>query len=234
MKTEESAAAARCSLFAGMMPADREALLSCLGAFERRYARGEALWLTGDTVTACAVILSGSVRAESMSASGERTLTAVHTAGSLVGDVLMATRGGKSPVDIVAAQETAALFLPYGAVMTSCGKCCARHDRLRENLLAEIAAKYWALRRRAMYLSKKNLSARLAAFLLDCARDAGSDTFSVGMRREDMADLLGANRSALCRSLSRLRNDGKIECYRDSFRIQDREALSALAAGGGS
>ena len=153
----ERSALLRCPLFARIAPNDVFALTECLGAAERRYERGEALWLTGDAVSACAVVLSGGVRAESLLPSGERSLTAVHGPGALVGDVLMATRDKKSPVDGIAAQNTAALFLPYRAMMASCAHACERHALLRENLLAEIAEKYWRLRRRAEYLARHSL-----------------------------------------------------------------------------
>lgn len=226
----ERSALLRCPLFARIAPSDVFALTECLGAAERRYERGEALWLTGDAVSACAVVLSGGVRAESLLPSGERSLTAVHGPGALVGDVLMATRDTESPVDVIAAQDTAALFLPYRAIMASCANACERHALLRENLLAEIAEKYWRLRRRAEYLARHSLRSRIAAFLLDAAADAGGNTFSLGMRREDLAAYLGANRSALCRELSRLRAEGWIDCCRDSVRLINTAALTKSAA----
>ena len=157
---------------------------------------------------------------------------AVHGAGALVGDVLMAARDMKSPVDVIAAQDTAALFLPYRAVMASCRRACERHTRLRENLLGEIAEKYWRLRRRSEYLARRSLRSRIAAFLLDAAADAGGNTFSLGMRREDLAGFLGVNRSALCRELSRLRTEGWIDCCRDSVRLLNTAALAQSASAG--
>ena len=61
----------RCPLFARIAPNDVFALTEYLSTTERRYERGEALWLTGDAVSACAVVLSGGVRAESLLPSGE-------------------------------------------------------------------------------------------------------------------------------------------------------------------
>lgn len=226
MTDAEKAALLRCPLFARFAPDEAFALLAPLGAAERRYERGAALWRMGDTVSACAVILSGSVRAESLSSTGERSITAIHGAGALVGDVLMATRNGKSPVDVIAVQSTNALFLPYRAVMVSHADGA---EHLRENLLGEIAAKYWRLRRRTEYLARHSLRARIAAFLLDAAADAGGNTFSLGMRREDLAGYLGVNRSALCRELSRLRTEGWIDCCRDSVQLLNTAALAQSA-----
>ena len=232
MTESERTALSRCPLFEGLTPDDVSGLLACLGGYERRFRRGEALWRMGDAVSACAVVLSGGVRAESVSPAGEWSVMAVHGAGALVGDVLMAARDMKSPVDVIAAQDTAALFLPYRAVMASCRRACERHTRLRENLLAEIAEKYWRLRRRSEYLARRSLRSRIAAFLLDAAADAGGNTFSLGMRREDLAGFLGVNRSALCRELSRLRTEGWIDCCRDSVRLLNTAALAQSASAG--
>ena len=97
-------------------------------------------------------------------------------------------------------------------------------------LSERIAGLLARLRRRAEYLARRSLRARLAAFLLDAAADAGGNTFSLGMRREDLAAYLGANRSALCRELSRLRAEGWIDCCRDSVRLIHTAALAESAA----
>ena len=59
MTDTERSALLRCQLFVRIAPNDVFALTECLGAAERRYERGAPLWLTGDAVGACAVILSG-------------------------------------------------------------------------------------------------------------------------------------------------------------------------------
>ena len=87
MTDTERSALLRCPLFVRIAPNDVFALTECLGAAERRYERGAPLWLTGDAVGACAVILSGSVRAESLLPSGERSLTAVHGPGAHAGGI---------------------------------------------------------------------------------------------------------------------------------------------------
>ena len=57
--------------------------------------------------------------------------------------------------------------------------------------------------------------------LLHCVGD--SNTVSLGMTREEMADFLCVNRSALSRELSRMKQAGLIDCYRDTFRILKKE-----------
>lgn len=206
-----------------------EQLLRCLHPEEAHYEKNEIIWNMGDRISSCCLILSGAVRAESVNPAGERSLMARHGAGSLVGDVLMSTPGGTSPVYVIAAQPTTVLFLPFSEIMGGCSRCCPDHVRLRENLIAQIARKFWAQRRRMHCLSFYSLRARIAVYLFELSREQHSTTLSIGGTREDLADFLCVNRSALSRELSRMKQEGLIDFYRDTFRILNSEALSRFA-----
>lgn len=213
-------------LFAGIEPEQVEAILPCLSARQERYGKNTVVWNIGDEIRACALVLSGCLRAESVTISGEHQLMATHGPGALVGDVLMATPGSKSPVYVVASEDSLLLFLPFQRIIGGCHECCKWHTRLRENLVSEIAVKFWAQRQRTTYLSAKSLRQRIAMRLYDEYRRTGSLTFSLGGTREDLADFLGANRSALSREISRMKEDGILDYYKDTFRILSLEKLS--------
>ena len=214
-----------CGLFSGIAPERVDAMLGCLSARQERYEKNTVVWNIGDTLHSCALVLSGCLRAESVNAGGEHLLMATHRAGALVGDVLMATPGSKSPVYVVASEDTELLFLPFHRIMSGCSECCGWHGKLRENLVSEIAMKFWAQRQRTLYLSAKSLRQRIAMRLYDEYRRTGSLTFSLGGTREDLADFLGANRSALSREIGRMKEDGILDYYKDTFRILDLEKL---------
>ena len=226
---EQSSVFSGCSLFRNMTEAERQRICACLGCRKESFRRGEALWLTGDTVSSCGVVLRGSIRAESVTASGRRTVAAIHGPGEVFGDVLMGSPGEPSPVDVFAGEETLVLFLSFHGIMGGCEKNCDIHRRLRENLLGEIGEKFWAMRRRLGYLAAGSLRGRIALYLLDRSRRCGRDTFRVNCSREDLAGLLCVNRSALSRELSRMRKEGLIDFYRDSFRLLDRSGLEEWA-----
>lgn len=205
-----------CRLFAGMDKNEIEPLCRRVGAYERDYRAGQAVWLTGDRVTAAGLILSGGIRAESILPDGSRDLAAQQSAGGLLGDVLM-TEGRASPVDVFATEDnTRLLFLPFDALMAGGDTAL---DLLRRNLMQEIAEKYWLLRRRVVCLRAPTLRGKLTAYLAACAADAGCNTFLVPLDRQGMADYLAANRSALCRELSAMRREGLIDYYGRSFRL---------------
>lgn len=223
MDKTELAVLSSCGLFAGIEGLPLEKLLGCLGADTGHFEKNAVIYHQGQAISSCAVILSGAVRAETVNDAGERTLMACHGPGALVGDVLMATPGGLSPVYVLAAEATRVLFLPFRQIMGGCRECCPAHTRLRENLVGEIAQKYWIQKRRLGYLSVSSLRGRVAMYLLDQAQ--GTPTFCLGTSRENMADYLCVNRSALSRELARMKQEGLLDYYRDTFRLLDPEAL---------
>lgn len=210
-------------LFAGLEEEEIRKLTDCLGCYHRRCEAGQRIWMMGDRVSAAGIVLQGAVVAETLAADGRRALAARHEAGSIFGDILM-TEGGVSPVDIVAAEkDTELLFVPFERLMSGCGKGCSCHDRLRLNLLQEIADKYWQLRRHIRCLRTPGLRDRLLVYLGQCAAQAGRDTFRVPLDRQAMADHLAVNRSAMCRELSRMKAEGLVDYYKQSFRLLKKE-----------
>jgi CRP-like cAMP-binding protein len=220
----------RCVLFRGMSETEITELCRCMGCSRVSRRRGELLWMSGDRVDHCGIILKGRLCAENLSYDGRRAVIASHGPGAVCGDVLMSLPDAVSPADLLAAEDSEVLLLPFDKLMGSCEKCCGAHTRLRENLLAEIAEKFWALRRKIRYLSIRSLRGRISQLLLDECDLQNRDTFSLGCSREELADTLGVNRSALSRELGRMKKEGILDFYRDSFKILDRDAIRQSAA----
>ena len=206
------------SLFRHMTEEEIRKIVTCFGANVRRYGKGAFLWHEGEQVRHAGIVLRGVVDAVEYRIDGSEQLVARHTAGGVVGDLLMA--GDRpSPVSLRASEEAEVLFLPVDDILGGCSACCPCHTQLRHNLLAEAAEKFWVLRQRLSYLSEPGLRQRLLLYLWDEAKRAGSATFTIPFNRQQLADFLGVNRSAMSRELGRLQEEGVIEYYRSSFRM---------------
>ena len=208
------------ALFQGMEDGDIRRLLDCLHCPVRRYGRGEFLWHAGDAVSMAGIVLDGCVDAVQYGEDGAAALTARQEKGGVFGDLLMAA-GQVSPLSLVASSNGAeVLFLPLDGILSDCGRGCTCHIALRRNLLAETSRKFWQLRRRLAYLTEPQLRRRILLFLRDCREEAGRDYFRLPYSRQEMAEVLGVNRSALSRELGRMQREGLLEFYRSSFRLK--------------
>ena len=212
------------SLFAGLEPSAVAAFVKEARCRLQSFPRGTILLSQGDSVAAAGLLLSGKIKAYRLDRQGEEHLQNVLGPGSTFGDVLMATDKGRSPVTVETTEDARVLFVPFDSIMAAPG---AFGNQLRINLLHELSARYWALSRKVRYLSERSLRGRIALFLLDAAHDQGGATFTLPMTREAMASLLGVNRSALSRELSRMEKDGLLAVYRGSFRLLDRAGLES-------
>lgn len=206
-------------LFRGFLPAELDGLLESLSARAVSLPGNCVLWSMGDRVERAGVVLSGRVEAWRYTQDGQESLSAVHEAGGLFGDVLMSARTVGSPVELRTARPSKILFLSLDALL----RCCAEDGgsdctRLLSNLLEEISEKYWALQRHIRLLSIPDGRTRLEAYLRQEAGKTG-EIVCAGMTREQMARYLGMNRSALSRLLGTMQREGRLELRRGSLRL---------------
>ena len=190
----------------------------------KSYSKDERIFEEGSRVTGLHLVLFGSLYAETLRHSGEQNILTYFKVGEVFGDVLMGS-DARSPVSVYAAQNVKVLYIPFEFIM--------EQKNLRENLFQEISQKYFRLHRKIRYLSTRSLRARIAEYLRDCARDFDADTFDSGLSREAMAALLGVNRSALSRELSRMKNDNIISFYKSSFKVNGEKLKDCIIQGAG-
>ena len=206
------------ALFYGLTGVEIESVVSSAGGMVRRYEAGEVLWHQGEVVTSLSIVLHGAVEAMAYSRDGGAELVAHHGAGQVVGDVLMASHS-PSPVTLVARQDTEMLLLPMEGLYPMAGEVSTALRQVQRNLLAETGEKFWQQRRRIAYLVEPRLRERVLRYLRDEAPAAGA-WFTVPLDRQGMARFLGAERSALSRVLSQLRDEGLIAYRKSEFRVK--------------
>ena len=194
-----------------------------LGLSPVTYPKGSVIFNQGERVTSAGLLLKGSVIAESVSYSGERRIIQTHNAGGLFGDVLMSSLNHPTPVSLTAKEDVCVVFLNFQKIAeNTCDPLCRR---VLTNMLHGIADKFWFLNRKIAYLSCRHLRGRIAMFLLDTQKESGNSTFLLPYSREELAGVLGANRTALSRELSRMQQEGIINFYKNSFKIISPEKL---------
>ena len=206
----------RCVLFDGLLPQEMERLLHCCGASVRHYGRGEFLWQAGEVSLCVGIVLEGIVDAIEYTPQGEEIPTARQTPGGVFGD-LLAAAGQPSPVSLRTPEGAVVLMLPLDAILGGCAKQCACHLTLRRNLLRQAATKFWVLREQVALLRQPRLRDKILLFLRSQPCTEGYITLPY--TRQEMARLLNADRTALSRELTRMKDDGLLDYHRSTFRL---------------
>lgn len=215
----------RSPLFCGINPDELEALLGCLDARKRFYRKGQTILRSGETVSAMGIVLEGSVRLEKQDYWGNRSILASFGAGQSFGEVYACEPSLPLDLNAVAAEDAAVLMVDARKITDHCPSACAFHLRLTRNLLRVIARRAHALTRKIEHTSKRTTRAKLLSYLSEQAELAGSSRFSVPFDRQELADYLSVDRSAMCSELSRMKKDGIIAFRKNQFEITRRSPL---------
>ena len=207
------------ALFRGVTPEEAQAMLACLGCRRQSFAKGQTIYRTGDTVTALGIVLSGRVLIESCDLWGNTTVLDHAGPGQIFAETYACTPGEALMVDVVAAEPSEALFLEVERVLRTCPNTCAHHSRLVRNLLALSAQKNLNLSRKIFHTSPKTIRGRLLSYLSEQAVRSGGRSFTIPFDRQQLADYLNVERSALSGELGRMQREGLLRTRRNQFEL---------------
>ncbi len=213
----EFPALSRSPLFRGASPEEVETMLGCLGAERRRYARGACLCRAGETISALGLVLSGSVLVENTDFWGNTTVLERVGPGHVFAETYACIPGQQLMVSVVADEATEVLYLNVERVLRTCPNACSHHSLLIHNLLLLTARKNLMLSRKIFHTSPRSIRARLLSYLSDRAIAVGSRSFTIPFNRQQLADYLNVDRSALSNELSKMRREGLLETERNHF-----------------
>lgn len=211
----------RVPLFKGVSTTEVAAMLGCLGAYERTYQAGEYLIHMGDTVRSLGVIVSGAVRVEAIDAWGSTSVIAYKGAGKVFAEAYAAVPSKPMMMGVVAAEDCDVVYLNVMKLHTSCGNACAFHARVAGNLLEILARNNQQLSRRIRHVAPKTIRGKALAYLSSQANEAGDNEFDIPFNRQQLADYLGVDRSALSAELSKMHKDGILDTHRSHFVLHD-------------
>ena len=216
-------------LFRGIGESEIDSLLHCLGAFEKTYEKGEVIFPEGEPTQFLGVVLSGRVMVEHSDIWGNRAILGSAAPGAVFGEAYACIPGEPLQVCVSAMEKTDLLLLNVGKVLTTCTSACSFHTKLVRNLLAVCAAKNLQLSGRILHTSSKSIRGRLLSYFSECAKRAGSYSFRIPYNRQQLADYLGVDRSAMCNELSKMQKDGLIRYEKNDVLLGEANLPSELA-----
>ena len=183
--------------FQGISPEDVTKLLGELDAREVFYEKGSFLVHAGDKIPAAGLILSGEVHILREDFWGSRALVAQIPPGAFFG-------------------ETYALLDTAAEVSVQAASLFALLSR---RLLQIFAGRNLTLTRKIAHVTCRSTREKLLSFLSSCAQDSGSAVFSIPFDRQQLADYLAVERSAMSAELSRMKKDGLLDYHKNHFRL---------------
>ena len=208
-------------LFKNVSQKDAEKILGCLGAFCKKYQKGNVIYGEGQKTHNIGLVLSGSVNIERGDVWGNTDILGHFGKGQIFAETYAFLPDVPLSVNVTAADDTEVMFIDASKLMTSCRETCECHSAVIKNLLALTAEKNLHLSDKIFYTSHKTIRGRLMAYLSRQASVNGDMSFTIPFDRQQLADYLGVDRSALSAELSKMRKDGILTYRKNFFSIKE-------------
>ncbi len=204
-------------LFADVEEENLNLMLNCLGFFEKSYMKNEFLLHEGQNVDYVGIVLAGKLNIIKSDFGGNEMIVASVAAGEMFCEVFACAGINRSPVSVTAVEKSKVLFIDFKKVISSCESSCVFHARLISNMLRVMATKTLFLNRKIEILSKKTLREKILCYF-EYER-GGKSQFRIGFNRQELANFLCADRSALSGELSKMQKEGIITYMKNDFKI---------------
>lgn len=216
---------ARTPLFAGTTEEETKHMLTCLKAVEKTYKKGETIYCAGDVITEVGLVLSGSVLIENVDVWGNCSVLDKVGEGKIFAESYACIPGERLMVSVTAAETSDILFLDVTKMLLICSNACSFHQKLLRNLLSVSAQKNLRLSRRIFNTSAKSIRGRLLSYLSYEAMQHACREFDIPYNRQQLADYLSVDRSAMSNELGKMQREGLIRVKRNHFYILNTEQV---------
>ncbi|MCQ4794793.1 Crp/Fnr family transcriptional regulator [Anaerofustis stercorihominis] len=208
-----------CYLFHGVTIDEIDKMLLCLNNQIKEYKKGDFILRAGDRVNNIGIVLRGCVNIIKEDFWGNRTIIGQSEVGALFAESFVFANNCELSVSVISKEETEVLFLNVEKIITKCSASCEYHQKIIENLLNIICKKNIMLTKKMDYLAKKTTREKLLSYLSAQSLEKLNATFEIPFNREQLAEYLCVDRSAMSKELSKLKRDGILDYKKNKFTL---------------
>jgi len=206
-------------LFQGVSEEEFDSLVKCLGCTFKVYKKNEAVYLAGDFVREIGIVVNGGVHIIKDDAWGNSNIIAEISSGEMFAEAVVCGGVGILSVTVRAAADMEVMFFDFQRIITTCTSACVFHTLLIRNMIGVFARKNLVLVGKMEHLTKRTTRDKLLSYLSEQAKLHNSNSFRIPFDRQELADYLSVERSALSAEMSRMKADGMINYRKSHFEL---------------
>ena len=209
----------RTKLFSGVGEDDIASLLSCLDARKKEYKKGEYILREGEHISDIFILVEGKIHIQKDDYWGNRSILSVISVGEMFGEGYAAPESGALLNDVVAVEDSSVIFFDVKRILTTCSSACRFHNMIVQNMFFAISDKNRRLVQKLGHMSGRTTRTKLISYLSEEAKRQGSSAFTVPFNRQQLADYLCVDRSAMSNELCKMRDEGMIKFEKSRFEL---------------
>ena len=208
-------------IFQGMTEYEIGEALKGLNASTKRYEKGSTILCAGSTTESMGLVIDGSVTIENNDIWGNRTILGYVGKNDFFAETYGMLSNEPMLVDVVANEDCTVAFLTIAALRSDALRNEPWASKIIGNLLIISTQKNLALSGRSFHISHKTVRGRVMSYLNSESIRKGRVTFNIPFNRQQMADYLNLDRTALSKELGRMKREGLIDFHKNQFQIKE-------------
>ncbi len=220
-------------LFFGVGEEEIALMLGCLNGTARSYVKGEYVLRQGERGRGLALLARGGLHIRKEDYWGNLSILSEIRPGEIFGEAYVAPDSGTFMNDVTASEDSVVLFFDMDKVLSVCPSACPFHTQLIKNLFYTISERNRGLVRKLGYMSRRTTREKLLSYLSDEAERQNSSTFTIPFNRQQLADFLSVDRSAMSNELCKMRDQGILAFHKSEFTICEAKMMDASSGESG-
>lgn len=209
----------RKNIFSGMRDDEILSILQCMDVRVITCAEGQYIFREGDTTSEMGLVLTGSVLIIQEDFWGYRNIMSRCLPGDFFGEPYAATPGSVLNISVVAETGSDIMMLNVKKMLTTCSNACENHTRMITSLVGVLARKVLIFNDKITHMSRRSTRDKILSYLNAESVRQGSASFDIPYDRQQLADFLCVDRSAMSSELSKLKKEGLIKTQKNHFEL---------------
>ncbi len=208
-------------IFQGMSEKEIEDALEGLNAVTKKYRKGSIILHAGSATKSMGLVMEGSVTIENNDVWGNKTILSHVEKNEFFAETYGLLADEPMLVDVVANENCHILFLAIGTLNRSIMNQKSWTAKIVSNLLTISTHKNLMLSGRSFHTAPKTIRDRVMSYLNSMSIQKGTTEFDIPFDRQQMADYLNLERTALSKELRKMKNDGLIDFQKNHFLLKE-------------
>lgn len=199
---------------------DFYAIMNCLRGRVQTYKKNDYIVRQGEKVSNAYIILSGETRSYYIDKEGLEFISLDYSKGQMYGIIDIISNNKEYQYDLrVISEEATVLLLDSYRLITPSENRCKRHIELMQTCFQEVGRQTKELEFKNFLLTLSKSEDKILAYLTRLSSKKKSKDFDIPYNRNELANFLGLDRSALSSTLSKMKKEGKIDYKLNHFTL---------------
>ena len=207
--------------YKGLEDAEFWAINRCFKAQILEFKKNQIIVESGDELVNLFLILKGEAEEKTFTNKNENLISTLKE-GDIFGLEDGFNKQGFYLSNLIAKTNCTVISLNAKRVITPCVNNCLRHQKVQKNILSILSNKLILAKQKFLILSKRTIKDKLLEYLkLQYEKDK-IKYFDIPLSRQELADYLLVDRSALSIELSRLKQKGVLDYNKNHFHLKKK------------